>query len=906
VPFRLPPRRWRRFLERAHRDEDAAREIESYLEIETDENLARGLPPEAARAAARRKLGNPTRVREEIYRMNTVGWLDTLWQDLRYAWRVLWRDKGVTVVAVLSLALGVGANTAIFQLLDFVRLRSLPVERPQELVEVRMPPGTSVTGSAEGRRPTMTFALVQELRRHQQAFSGLAVWGTRRFNTAPAGEVRFADGLFVSGDFFPTLGIRPTLGRLFTPADDQRGCAPAAVVSYAYWQGALGGSAAVLGQSLLLDGVSVPIIGVTPPAFFGVDVGRRYEVAVPICADQALSERTRLDRPNAWWLATLGRLRAGWTLDRASHHLQQLSKGLFEATLPPMYQAADAKSYLANRLVALDAAGGVSGLRREFARPLWLLLGIASLVLVVACANLANLLLARATVREREIAARLALGASRARLVRQLLVESLVLAALGATAGAALGSALSRTLAAVLAASYPAFFVDLSWNGRLFAFAAGVGSLACLLFGLAPALGATALSPATVLKAGGRGLGVSKARVSLRRVLVVSQVAVSLVLIVGGLLFVRTLYNLATTDPGFRHQDTLIAFISRLPQREPGEAAQAARRDLVARLAALPEVKHLVAADIVPLSQRGMWNENVRVEPRGTAREEWAISNFNRVGVGFLRATGLPLRAGRDFTERDTLGSTPVAIVSEEFVRRFVPDGRPIGRSVRVQPPVGEAETAYEIIGVAGDTKYGELRDEIEALVYLASSQERDPGTAAQVIAAPRGSLEALAPAIVRALREISPGAFVEFTVWDEAIRHSVVRERLMATLAAAFGLVAAVLASVGLYGLMSYNVTRRRQEIGLRVAIGASRRVVLRLVLEDALRLVVVGILVGTALAAVAARWSASLLYGLNPWDAATFLSAAVLLTIVGVGAALLPARRAARIAPAAALRDE
>jgi hypothetical protein len=305
-----------------------------------------------------------------------------------------------------------------------------------------------------------------------------------------------------------------------------------------------------------------------------------------------------------------------------------------------------------------------------------------------------------------------------------------VLAALGAIAGAALGSALSRTLAAVLAASYPAFFVDLAWNGRLFAFAAGVGSLACLLFGLAPALGATALSPAAVLKAGGRGLTSSKARVTLRRLLVVSQVAVSLVLIVGGLLFVRTLYNLATTDPGFRHEDTLIAFSSRLPERPPGEAAQAARRELVARLAALPQAKHVVAADLVPLSLRGMWNERVRVEQRATARGEWATSNFNRVGVGFLRATGLTLSAGRDFTDRDTLGSTPVAIVSKEFVRRFVPDGRPLGRSVRVQPPVGEPESVYEIVGVTGDAKYWERRlEENPARVSHAESTSIPSGS---------------------------------------------------------------------------------------------------------------------------------------------------------------------------------
>jgi predicted permease len=896
---------WWRFLQRARRDDDAARELQSYIEIETDENVARGLGPREAREAAHRKLGNVTRVREEIYLMNSLGPLDTWWQDFRYAIRLLRRDRSVATAAVLSLALGVGANTAIFQLLDAIRLRSLPVERPQELVEVRLAPGQSRTGSFNGRRPMWTYAQIQELRRHQQALSGLAVWSARRLNTAPGGEVKFVDGMMVSGDFFATLEVTPVLGRLFVPDDDRRGCAPSAVLSHAYWQRAFGGDPGVLSRTILLDGVTVPIIGVSAPTFFGVDVGRQYDVAVPLCTDDLLSTPSRLDRLDSWWLAVLGRLEQGWTVERASQHFQQLSPALFEATLPPTYLAEDAKRYLELRGIAEPAAAGVSGLRTDFADPLVLLLGITALVLVVACANLANLLLARATAREREIAARLAIGATRVRVIRQLLVESVVLAVLGAVAGAWLGHLLSRTLVAVLATNYVALFVDLTWNVRLFAFTAAVGTLACILFGVAPALRATAVAPVAALRSGGRGLTTSRERFGLRRILVVSQVSLSLVLIVGGLLFTRTFYNLVTTDPGFRTDDVLIATLSQLPDPGSPEAAQASRQELARRLERLPEVASVVEAAVVPLSQESFWNEIVLVDGRAPA-EKRAIANFNSVGAGFFEMVGIPLLSGRVFGERDVMSAPAVAVVSEEFVRQFVPGGAALGRTLQIETPPGQPVRSYEIVGVVADTKYGELRDGMDPLVYLAAAQEPDPGTVARFIFRPRGAPESLAPAIVREVRSVSPGVFLEFLDWGEAIDRSVVRERLMAALSAAFGIVAAVLAAVGLYGLMSYTVMRRTQEIGLRLAIGASRRSVLTLVLGEAAGLVVVGVVVGGVLAALAARSTASLLYGLDPGDPASFALAPLGLLLVGLLAASLPARRASRVDPAIALRDE
>jgi predicted permease len=573
-------------------------------------------------------------------------------------------------------------------------------------------------------------------------------------------------------------------------------------------------------------------------------------------------------------------------------------------TLPSTYQAEDVETYLALQATVVSAAAGVSGLRADFAEPLSLLLGITGLVLIVACANLANLLLARATTREREIAARLALGASRARVVRQLLTESVLLAALGALAGAWVGDLLSRTLVAVLATNYVALFVDLTWNARLFAFTAGAATLACVMFGLLPAIRATAVAPASVLKSGGRGLTAAHHRFGLRQALVVAQVAVSLILIVGGALFTRTVYKLVSEYPGFRPDGLVIVSLSNLPARAPGAGAQAARRALVRELAALPEVAAAVEARVTPLAGGSFWNENVVVD--GVRGDERLTANFNRVGAGYFALLGIPLLNGRDFNDRDTLQSPPVAIVSREFVRRFVPDNEPIGRTVRLLVAPGEPQPAYEIVGVAGDTKYYELRDTNEPLVYLSAAQEDDPEQRAQVVVQPRGAIAATTAAVLAATNRVAPGSFVELELWEEAIRNSIVRERLMATLSGAFAAVAAVLAAVGLYGLLAYAVARRTPELGLRIAMGATRAGVLRLVLGEATVLIAVGVVCGTAIAALAARWTASLLYGIEPSDPVVFVLAPLGLLTVGLAACAIPARRATRVDPAVALRNE
>jgi hypothetical protein len=391
---------WRRFLRRGRWDDERARELAAYIEEEAADNLARGMTREDARAAAHRKLGNATLIREEIYEMNTIGFLETIWQDLRYGARVLRRNPTFAVVAILTLALGTGANAAIFQLVDAVRLRTLPVRNPHELVEIRIDSrDQGRTGRFQSRRPNLTNVLWQQVRDQQQAFSSLMVWASATFDLAGGGEARPAEGLWVSGTFFETLGVRPAVGRLIGPADDVRGCtAPGAVIRHGFWQRQYGGNPAVVGQTILLDGHRFDIVGVSGERFFGVDVGRSFDVALPVCSEPIFrGAESALDQRDFWWLAAIGRLKPGWTIEQARTHLQAISPGIFKDTLPARYIPEDAKAYQNFLLETAEAASGVSALRRQYAMPLWILLGVTGLVLLITCANLANLMLARAT-----------------------------------------------------------------------------------------------------------------------------------------------------------------------------------------------------------------------------------------------------------------------------------------------------------------------------------------------------------------------------------------------------------------------------------------------------------------------------------------------------------------------------
>jgi putative ABC transport system permease protein len=829
--------------------------------------------------------------------------LETFWQDTRFGARLLRLNPGFTAVALLSLALGIGANTAIFQLLDAVRLRTLPVKDPQDLAEVQIADRKSATGAFTGGRPNLTNPLWEQIRERQKGFSGVFAWSNARFDLSQGGESRYAQGLWVSGDFFDVLRVPPVLGRVITAADDRRGCSsPAAVISHAFWQREFGGDPSAVGRTLRLDGQPFEIVGVTPPSFFGVEVGRSYDVAIPLCAEPIIrGAGSGYDKRDVWWLAAIGRLKPDWSIEKASAQLAAVSAGIFQETVSPRYNVEDTKNYLAFRLTALPAGTGVSNVRTTYEAPLTLLLAITGLVLLIACANLANLMLARATAREREIAVRLAIGASRSRVVRQLMAESLLLATIGALLGVGVAQALSRVLVSFLTVGPYRVFLDLHPDWHVLGFTASLAVLTCLLFGLAPALRATRAAPATVIKTGGRGVIDSRSRVSLRRSLVVVQVALSLVLVVGAVLFTRTLHNLMTLDPGFGRTGLLITNLDLRRMNVPRQRLIPLYREVEERVSAAPGVAASASAAIVPLSGSG-WNDRILIG--GVVQKEFPF--FNRVSPGFFRTVGTPILSGRDFDERDSSSAPPVAIVNESFAKGYFPNQDPLGRSFQVEVPPGEPRPLYQVIGVVKDTKYRNLREPFMRIAFLAEAQDPDPGPFMSLLVRSEGEFAALAPSVKQAVVSVAPSAAIEFRVFNTQLRDTLLRERLMATLSGFFGVLAVVLATIGLYGVLSYSVARRRGEIGLRMALGADRRDVIALIMREAGTLLAAGLVVGTALALLSGRAAGALLYGLQPGDPATLATAVAALTAVAAAASYLPAERAARLEPTAALREE
>ena len=895
--------RLRRFFRRARWDEERARELDAYLAEEIDDNLARGMTPDQARAAAHRKLGNATRIREEIYTMNSLGFIETLWQDLRYGARLLRRNPTFAAVAILTLALGTGANTAIFQLVDAVRLRTLPVSHPEELAEVRIvkaPNGR--TGQFQGRWPMLSYPLYLKIKEQQQVFTDVIAWGSTTFDLAQGGEERPAQALWVSGNFFTVLGVRPAAGRLLAPPDDVKGCAPGVVLGHPFWNREYGGDPSVVGRTILLDGHRFDIIGVASSEFYGVDVGRAFDVAVPICAEPIIrGANTGLARGDHWFLGGLGRLKSGMTVEQAGAHLAGLSKGILAATVSDRYTAGDAKAYVEMEIGARPASGGISGLRRNYGDSLNILLGVTALVLLIACANLANLMLARATAREREMAVRLAIGASRRRIVRQLLSESLLIAAIGAAGGVIAAQWFSRSLVAFLSSSDSPLFIDLGLDWRVFAFTSAVAVAACLLFGLTPAIRATSTPPAATMKAGSRGMTDGRERFGVRRALVVLQVALSLVLVVGALLFARSLRNLTSMDPGFRQDGVLTASLDLRKANIPEDTRAATKARIIERVRAIPGV--VVAAQMFTTPVSGnFWNNRVVIG--GVAQKE--MSNFNSVGPGYFQALGIGIVTGRDFDARDTPQSPKVAIVTEAFVRNYLGGRDPIGQSFQIDGPVGEERPFYQIVGVARDTKYSDLREPFMPLAHVAATQDANQAPFFQIVVRAETSPAAVTAATTRAIAEINPAITIQYQAVRTQVQQSLLRERLMAALSGFFGGLAVLIATIGLYGVMTYMVARRRIEIGVRMALGADRGTVVRMIVRESAVLLGIGLVIGAGLSVFAARTADTFLYGLKPNDPATIALAMAGLAAVSLLASWVPARRASRLAPTVALREE
>ncbi len=843
-------------------------------------------------------------------KMTTSRWLENCWQDLRHGGRLLLGSPGFFTVATLSLALGIGANTAIFQLLDAVRLRLLPVPHPEQLAELQIAENEHCcSGNFSDSYPNLTYAQWEQIRNHQQAFSGIFAWGDQGFNLTAGGEVRLARGLWVSGDYFKTLGVQPLMGRMIAAGDDRPGCgSPGAVISHAFWQREFGGDAQAIGKKLSLDGHPVEVVGVTPASFFGLDVGHNFDVAVPICAEPWINgERSHLAKRHHWWLAVIGRLKPGWTVAKATSQANAMSPAVFENTVPPNYRPDAAKYYTEYKLTALPAGSGVSSLRQRYAEPLWLLLGLAGLVLLIACANLANLTLARASTREREMAVRLAIGADRGRLIRQLLAESLLLTAIGAAVGAVLAQFLSRYMVAFLTTSNNPLFVDLGADWRVYGFTAGIAVLTCVLFGLTPALRASGAVPASAMRASSRGLTADRGKFGLRRALVISQVALSLVLLVGALLFAGSMRNLLTLDPGFRENNLLITGVDISRANLPAARRSSFYRELLERVRTTPGVEQAASADIVQATGNG-WNESIEIpgESVEQSKNRRIYPWFDRVSAGYFRTMGTPILAGRDFDERDTPTSPVVAIVNQEFSKKFYGGQNPIGKAFRIQVGPGEPQPLYQIVGLVKNSKYQSLREDFKPIAYVAASQNKDPGLGKNIIVRSTAPLASLLAAVRRTMLEQNPETSLEFRVFRTQLRESLLRERLMATLSGFFGFLAVVLATVGLYGVISYMVARRRNEIGIRMALGANRGDVLQLVLREAGMLLVVGLVIGIGIAIAVGRTASSLLFGLKPTDPVTIGFSVAVLALVAIVASFLPALRAARLEPMLALREE
>jgi predicted permease len=816
-------------------------------------------------------------------------------QDLRDAMRALRATPAITGVAVLSLALGVGANTAIFSLVDSLLLRSLPVRQPDRLVYLE--------------DPSYTNPIWEEIRGRQfELFEGAAAYSSQRFDLAGGGEAQFVDGLWASGGFFDVLGVPAIVGRTFTAEDDRRGGGPdgpVTVISHRFWQQRYNGAADAIGRSLTINRVPYTIIGVTPPAFFGPEVGSAFDVIVPIGTEPLVrGAGSGLDRRSMWWLEIVARLKPGQTVDQATTALRNVQPQIRDATLPDGWRPSDLEGYLKTPMTLISAATGASFLRDRYQRPLLTIMVVVALVLLIACANIANLMLARANGRRHELSVRLALGASRLRLARQVLAESLLLSGAGAALGLAFAYWGSRLLVRQLSTSRRAVFLDLSLDWRVLGFTAAAAIATAVIFGIAPALRATKLAPNDALKEQGRAM-TGEGRGALGSPLVIAQVALSLILVVAAGLFVRTFTTLASRDIGFDRDPVLIVSID----AERSSSDQKGRALLFERVAeavaAVPGVQRSAASAITPVSGM-MWNELFEFPDMPSLSRRDRIINLNFVTPGWFETYGTPLVSGRDFDARDRAGATPVAIVNEAFIEKYMKGANPLGQTVRRADRPNEPATPLEIVGVVRNAVYRSVREPAGPIVYrpMAQANEFPPFVSISLRSA-SGSPALLTRSLTTAIGQVDRDLSLTFRPLAEQVNSSLAQERVVAMLSGFFGGLALLLAAIGLYGVTSYAVSRRRTEIGIRMALGADARGVVRLVLRRVALLVGAGVVIGAGVSLWAARFVATLLYGLEPRDPATMIGAAVVLGVIGALAGWIPARRAAQIDPAEALRQ-
>ena len=875
---------------------ELSEEIREHLEEKIEELVATGMSRKEATYGARREFGNVALLEEDsraVWQWPTV---EGFFADLRYGVRILHKTPAVTCVALLSLALGIGANTAIFSLMDGLMLRLLPVQKPEELLQVLRTNPSAEPGAS------FTNKVWEQIRDTQDVFSGTFAWWSDRFDLAKGGEAHYANGLYVNGDYFRVLGIRPAGGRLISFSDDWRGCPGVVALSYGFWREHFGGSQSVIGSTLSLNNHPFAVIGVAAPGFFGTEVGNRFDVALPICAEAIVRGKdSALDNSGAWWLQIMGRLKPGVNQQQAAARFKVLGPATFAAALPKEEQ-----QYFAQRtLVVVPGAAGPSDLRDQYKRPLETLMIIVGLVLLIACANIAGLMLARAAAREREIAMRKALGASRARLIRQLLTECVLLSTTGALPGILFACWGTALLVRYISTAQNKVFLDLSLDSRVLAFTAATAVLTGILVGVLPALRSTRVSLAAAMK-GSQAVG-SERRIRFRpgKWIVASQVALSLVLLVAAGLFLRSFVNLVTLDIGFDRNNLLVMNTNlKIPNISP-EQWSGNYDQIESRLRSLPGVVSVGRSIRLPISN-WEWNQSLHVDSPGAPTGEDSLAYFNFISPGFFQTMRIPMLAGRNFDNYDSKTTTPVAIVNEVLARRFFPNANPIGKYFRMGRLGENSAPPVQIVGLVKDSKYESLREDTYAQAFFPIAQVPEHDEAENFLLRTVAPPSTLVSVVQDAVASSNTGISLEFHTLAEQVDDSLVQERLLATLSAFCGALALLLAMVGLYGAMSYLVTQRQAEFGIRRALGAQPVSILQLVMRDVAAVLLWGLTAGVAISVATAQLLQRMLFGLPARDAFTLTVAVVTFSAVALLAGYLPARRAMRVDPIVALRYE
>jgi putative ABC transport system permease protein len=841
--------------------------------------------------------------------MREVGWetmLETMWQDVRYAARTLRRSPGFTAVAVLSLALGIGANTAIFTLINALMLRSLPVSHPEQLVELlsRYP--------GEPRLSSFSWRHYEHFRDHNQSFSELLATSRARFQVAGEGIApETIDGEYVAGNFFTSLGMRPALGRVINGQDDQleSPTAASAIVSWSYWTNRLHADPAIVGKAIILNGAPATIVGVAPQEFFGLQVGMRPSVWLPMAMEPMLQKPSRR-MDGSLGVGMLGRLRPGVTIEQALAEMKVLDRYRLE-DFAKSRSAAFARDFT----IELEpAAAGFAALRDRFAASLLVLMALVALLLLIACTNVAGLLLARAAARQQEMALRVSLGAGRVRLVRQALTESLLLAAMGGALGVALASLGAGTLVRVVLSGreflrlQQRIEIQVQPDLQVLLFTITIAVLTAVLFGAAPAWHALITAPVSSLRTHGAAAE-TRSRRLFGKGLVVGQIAWSIVLLSAAGLFAQHLSNLRNQDLGFQRRSLLLVTLDATSSGYPRDQLFTPYQQLLGRLAEVPAVRAVTLSGVTPISGAGA-SRFISVEGFAESPDARRYVPLNWVGPRYFETFGTPLLAGRDFAFTDK-GGPPVAIVNQAMARYYFGDRDPIGGRFQLVGPSSSGITgappdqAYTIIGVVGDAKYMDLRETPPRTIYLNAFQERSMFVN-ELALKTSGRPAAVTDEVRRIVREeLKTVSIARVTTMDDLIDASVVSERVIATLSAFFGGLGASLAALGLYGLLAYTVTRRTNEIGIRMALGATRAHVSRMVFKGALGLVCAGLVIGVPLGVLSRRAATRIVTDLSVeslWPLA--LATATMLAIALV-AAYVPTRRAASVEPIGALRQ-